>query len=408
MKSAAFVGLLFFAAGSAAFAAESMAPAPHAGEGGVPMFERDMSWPQVPTAWTHGAAVSWAAADDQDHIWLITRPRELTNLDPNTPKTAVPPPVLEFDQAGKYLRGWGGQSGPGYAWPGNEHGLTYDSRGFFWILGNNDNSSGRSKLPSDSQVLKFTKDGKFVAAFGKPGQIGSNKTDVLRGAANSYYYAKTNELLVSDGYGNSRIVVYDADTGQVKRTWGAYGNKPLDAADRVSTVKDSGRGDGGRSPFPALADKLQQFDTVHDVKMSNDGMVYVADRNNKRIQVFTIDGKFVTEKFLGLDSQFPLQARSVGFSPDQRFLYIGGTPVIWILNRQTLEVLGSVYTGIGTPGHPPGHGVSVDHQGNLYLVQADTTGLDGKTPNSFGAYRWKFTGHSPVVTCCTEGMHAKE
>ena len=110
--------------------------------------------------------------------------------------------------------------------------------------------------------------------------------------------------------------------------------------------------------------------------------------------------------FLGLDNTFPLQARSVGFSPDQRFLYIGGTPVIYILNRASLEVLGTIFTGIGTPSHPPGHGVSVDKEGNFYLVQADTTGLDGKTPNSFGAYKWRFTGYSPKVTCCEEGVRA--
>jgi DNA-binding beta-propeller fold protein YncE len=404
MKFAALAACCVALTSGTTLAAEGMmAAAPHAGEGGVPQFERDMSWPQLPPAWNKGAAVSWAAVDEQDHIWLITRPREITNLDPNAPKAAIPPPVLEFDQAGKYLRGWGGQSGPGYAWPGNEHGLTIDSKGTFWILGNNDASGGRSKLPSDSQVLKFTRDGKFVKAFGTPGQIGSNKTEVLRGAANSAYYAKTNELFVSDGYGNSRIVVYDADTGAVKRTWGAYGNKPLDAADRPAPEKDT------RGPWTPVAEALQQFNTVHDVKISDDGLVYVADRNNKRIQVFTPDGKFVTEKFLGLDSKFPLQARSVGFSPDQRFLYIGGTPVIYILNRQSLEVLGTVFTGIGTPGHPPGHGVSVDRQGNLYLVQADTTGLDGKTPNSFGAYRWKFKGYSPAAKCCVgEGVHAKD
>ena len=402
MKSMTVVGMMLSLAVGAQ--AAELAPAPHAGEGGVPQFERDMSWPQLPKEWNRGAAVSWAAADDQDHIWLITRPRELVNLDPNTPKAAIPPPVLEFDQTGKYLRGWGGESGPGYAWPGNEHGLTFDPKGFIWILGNNDNSNGRGKLPSDSQVLKFTRDGKFVKAFGTPGQIGSNKTDVLRGAANSYYYAKTNELLVADGYGNSRIVVYDADTGKVKRTWGAYGNQPLDAADRPAPEK-SARSNGA---FEPVADTLQQFNTVHDVKMSDDGMVYVADRNNKRIQVFTIDGKFVTEKFLGLDSKFPLQARSVGFSPDQRFLYIGGTPVIYILNRKSLETLGTIFTGIGTPGHPPGHGVSVDHHGNLYLVQADTTGLDGKSTTTFGAYRWKFTGYSPAAPCCVgEGVRAK-
>ncbi len=406
MKTAALVGCFVAMVSGATLAAEAnVAPAPHVGEGGVPQFERDMSWPKVPAAWNRGAAVSWAAADDQDHIWLITRPRELSNLEPKIPASAIPPAVLEFDQDGKYLRGWGGESGPGYAWPGNEHGLTFDPKGFVWILGNNDNSNGRSKFPSDSQVLTFTRDGKFVKAFGTPGQIGSNKTDVLRGAANSYYYAKTNELLVADGYGNSRIVVYDADTGKVKRTWGAYGNKPLDAADRPVPEK-AARASG---PFEPLAAQLQQFATVHDVKMSDDGLVYVADRNNKRIQVFTIEGKFVTEKFLGLDSTFPLQARSVGFSPDQRFLYIGGTPVIYILNRKTMETLGTIFTGVGTPGHPPGHGVSVDHHGNLYLVQADTTGLDGQSKDgAFGAYRWKFTGYSPATPCCQgEGVRAK-
>src|SRR4051812_37646067 len=118
MKRAAF-GLFAFAfVANASLAAEGTpASAPHPGEGGVPQFERDMSWPKIPKAWTHGAAVSWAAADDRNHIWLITRPKELAILDPKIDKSAVPPPVLEFDQAGNYLRGWGGQSGPGYVWP---------------------------------------------------------------------------------------------------------------------------------------------------------------------------------------------------------------------------------------------------------------------------------------------------
>jgi hypothetical protein len=80
--------------------------------------------------------------------------------------------------------------------------------------------------------------------------------------------------------------------------------------------------------------------------------------------------------------------------------------VIYILNRESLEVLGTIFTGIGTPGHPPGHGVSVDNDGNLYLVQADTTGLDGKSTTTFGAYKWRFTGYSPKVACCEEGVRA--
>ena len=141
--------------------------------------------------------------------------------------------MIEFDGAGNLIQGWGGQNGPGYLWPANEHGISIDSKGFVWIVGNYDNSSTNAdnaakdptKPANDSQVLKFTKAGKFVMAIGKPGLVGSNKTEVLRGATTPLYYEKTNELYVTDGYGNSRVVVFDADTGKVKRMWGAYGRK---------------------------------------------------------------------------------------------------------------------------------------------------------------------------------------
>jgi DNA-binding beta-propeller fold protein YncE len=117
---------------------------------------------------------------------------------------------------------------------------------------------------------------------------------------------------------------------------------------------------------------------VHDVDISNDGLVYVSDRGNKRVQVFTPEGKFVAEQFVGLSSKYPLQARSTAFSPDQRFLYVGGTPVVYILNRKTLEVLGSFVTG-SAQGHPPGHQIAADHKGNIYVVQAELTGADGSS-----------------------------
>ena len=376
-----------------AIAAEGTpAEAPHVGEGGVPMFERDMSWPQLPPAWTVGASVSWVSPDAQDNIWIITRPKDLAERNPGAAKTAIPPAVIEFDQQGKFLQGWTGKDGSGYAWPANEHSISVDSKGFLWIIGSNQNPTNEpKKLANDSQILKYTTAGKFLMAIGKPNLVGSNKTDVIRGASDSFYVAKTNELFVSDGYGNSRVIVYDADTGKMKRMWGAYGKTPLDKEDRPPAPKEA------RSVFPMLAHTLQQFETAHGIRVSDDGLVYLADRNNKRLQVFTTDGKFVTEKFLGLDSEFPLQARSVAFSPDQRFLYVGGTPVIYILNRKTLEVLGTIHTGIGTPGHPPGHSVGTDHHGNLYVTQADPTGLDGTSKTTFGVYRWKFTGYSPAT-----------
>jgi DNA-binding beta-propeller fold protein YncE len=114
------------------------------------------------------------------------------------------------------------------------------------------------------------------------------------------------------------------------------------------------------------------------------------------VQVFTPEGKFVAEQFVGLDSKYYLQARGAAFSPDQRFLYVGGTPVIYILNRKTLEVLGSFDVGEGAQDHPPGHQITADHKGNLYVVQAELTGADGKSGGT-GAYKWVFKGYSPAT-----------
>jgi hypothetical protein len=339
------------------------------------------------------------AVDAQDHIWILSRPHSLAH-----PRTTAPdlvsipaPPVMEFDNEGNFIQGWGGQSGPGYQWPSNEHSITVDYKGFVWILGNADGKMNNpAGLPNDNQVLKFTRDGKFVMAIGQSGQTGSNATEVLKGATSVRVYPKTNEVFVSDGYGNSRIMVYDADTGKFKRMWGAYGNKPLDK-DQRPPVEPSKPNE--LCPMVCgIWSVFQQFELPHDIKISNDGLAYVADRGNKRIQVFTPDGKYVAQQLIGFDSKYPLQARSVAFSPDpaQRFLYVSGAPDIFILNRRTLEVLGSF--NIGTPqGDPPGHLINVDHEGNVYAVQAELSGPEGH--GGAGAQKFTFKGYSPKVSC---------
>jgi hypothetical protein len=378
------------------FGQASAPPAPHIGEGGIPQFEKDPAWPKVPAKWKMGYG-SAVAADEQDHIWILSRPRTLppSALD----QTSSPaPPVMEFDNAGNFVQGWGGESGSGYQWPSNEHGITVDSKGFVWVVGNADGARNNpANLPNDNQVLKFTKTGQFVMAIGQSGQTGSNKTEVLRGATGLHYYARTNELFVSDGYGNNRVMVYDADSGAFKRMWGAYGNKPLDAEDRPPRSAPT------LIPWVAVSEVLQQFASpVHDVKVSDDGLVYVADRGNKRVQVFTLDGRYIAEQFVGIDSKYYLQVRGIAFSPDQRFLYLGGTPVVYILNRRTLEVLGAFDTGEGSQDHPPGHQIGADSRGNIYVVQAELTGADGKSGGT-GAYKWVFKGYSPATTCCEGG-----
>ena len=389
------VGWLIPRASPPAFGQAGSAEAPHIGEGGLPQFEKDPGWPKVPARYRMGFG-SAVAIDQQDHVWILSRPRTLENPRSTASdlKSVPAPPVMEFDNAGNFIQGWGGESGPGYQWPSNEHGITVDSKGFVWVLGNADGKRGNpANLPNDNQVLKFTKNGKFVLAIGKSGQTGSNATEVLRGASGLRVYPKTNELFVSDGYGNSRIMVYDADTGTFKRMWGAYGRKPLDEAARPPRSKP------GEIPWVAVSEVLRQFGSpVHDVDISNDGLVYVSDRGNKRVQVFTPEGKFIAEQFVGLDSEYGLQARSTAFSPDQRFLYVGGTPVIYILNRRTLEVLGSFVTG-SAQDHPPGHQVAADQKGNLYAVQAELTGADGASGGT-GAYKFLFKGFSPATRCC--------
>jgi DNA-binding beta-propeller fold protein YncE len=296
------------------------------------------------------------------------------------------PPVLEFDSAGNFIQGWGGaqgSAGAGYEWPENEHGLHVDSKGFVWVVGN--------AMPQDGQILKFTRAGKFVMQIGKSGQTGGNTTSFLLGASGLRVHPKTNELFVSDGYGNSRVMVYDGESGGFKRMWGAYGRKPVDPPSIAIGAPTS-----ATSQIPSgIAERLQHFKTVHDVDLSKDDLVYVADRGNKRVQVFTLDGKYVAQQFVGLDSPEYQQARSTAFSHDsqQRFLYVAGSPVIYILNRKTLEILGDFVIG-AAQANPPGHQIAADQRGNLYAPQAAQTGPDG-TGGGATVQKFAFRGFSP-------------
>jgi hypothetical protein len=344
--------------------------APQMARVGTPMFERDPSWPQVPAKWRIGN-VSTATADAQNHIWIIHRPRTL----PEDQRAMAAPPVIEFDYAGNVVQAWGGE-GKGYEWPLNEHGLHVDHKGFVWVLGSD---------KRDGQILKFTRDGKLVMQIGGRDKVGDSNSQYLNRPAGLDVYPKTNELFVSDGYGNRRVIVFDADTGAYKRHWGAYGRKPVDIGAPKFDPAD---------PWRGYAEHLQQFDTVHDVAVSNDGLVYVADRGHKRVQVFTLEGKYIAQQFVGVDSLEYLQARSVAFSadPQQMFLYVAGNPSIFILNRKTLEIVGSVETG-EVQRHPPNHQIGADGKGNIYTVQAAVTGADGKS-GGVGVQRFVFKGLS--------------
>jgi hypothetical protein len=351
----------------------------------VPKFVVDPSWPHIPNGWTLGP-VSSAACDYDGNIWILHRPRSVK------PGVKTAPPVLEFDEAGNYIQGWGGQSGDGYTWPSTEHGITVDYKGNVWISGNG----------NDDQILKFTRDGKFIMQIGHPAQKKTNAdmTSLWRPADVSVY-PKTNEIFVADGYGNKRVIVFDAETGAYKRMWGAFGNTPMDDAPRPpaltgdaakaaaveeETKRTLATGFDPKDPGPS-----QFVPPVHGIKVSNDGLVYVADRGGKRVQVFTTDGKYITQVWIdrwclavGGGCNNGNTAASVAFSADpaQRFLYVASrSPArIWVFDRKTLQALDS----FGRPGIAPGefdvlHHMTTDNKGNLYSSEVE----DGRRIQKF-------------------------
>jgi hypothetical protein len=346
-------------------------------QAGTPRFELDPTWLKVPAGWVLGQ-VSSTAGDAEGHLWVLHRPRSVRA------GQATGPPVMEFDADGRYLRGWGGP-GQGYDWPESEHGIFVDYRGHVWIGGQGD----------DDQILKFTNDGTFMLQIGRPGQPKSNRsTTSLWRPSDVFVYPPTNELFVSDGYGNKRIIVFDADTGAYKRMWGAFGNEPRDDEPARQTSATPGAGGASRALATELASSdpgPPQFSTVHGVKVSNDGLVYAADRGGKRVQVFTLDGRYIAQAWIdrwclaaGQGCGNGETAASVAFSADadQRFLYVASrSPArIWILDRKSLVALDS----FGRPGIAPGefnvlHHLTTDAQGNLYTAEVQ----DGRRVQKF-------------------------
>ena len=323
----------------------------------VPIFEYDPTFPKpLPETWAIGP-IGGMAVDREDHLFVVQRPGGLltnerfSGADDTPPKAecCIPaPPVLEFDQNGTLVRSWGGP-GSGYDWPQSEHGVFVDHKDIVWLAGNG---------AKDHQILKFTKQGKFLQQFGKPGMSkGSADTSNMRGPANLAVDPANNEVFVADGYGNRRVIVLDGDTFAFKRMWGAYGNRPDDA--------DPG-------PFNPDAPVAQQFRLPHNISVSRDGHVYVADRPNNRIQVFRKDGTFVKESFIARRTLLVGAASGFALSPDpgQRFLYMidGANHRVWILNRETLHVIAR----FGQQGLWGGylnvpHAIAVDSKGNIYV-----------------------------------------
>lgn len=347
----------------------------------APMFEVDPMWPKpLPNHWIIGSAIG-VTVDSRDHVYIVHRQGSLNARtevgaaqDPPTGACCNPaPPVLEFDPDGNLVGHFGGPS-KDYDWPTSNHGITADHKDNLWIGGNGG---------SDAHMLKFTRDGKFLKQFGVPNaRHMSGEGSDAKYAGDSHdkksfgrvaevsIDPKNNEAYVADGYLNKRVAVLDADTGEFKRYWGAYGNEPSD--------EDLGR----YNPQAPLAKQFRN--PVHCAEPTNDGYLYVCDRPNDRIQVFTFDGKFVKEKQYAKETLGDGSVWDVAFSKDaeQKYMYIadGKNMKVYIADRESLEIL----TSFGDGGRQPGqffavHNVATDSKGNIYTVET----YEGKRVQKF-------------------------
>ncbi|MBD2749496.1 hypothetical protein IC232_22720 [Microvirga sp. BT688] len=433
----AFVGVSFLAVMAALGTGQLLLQKAIAQGKEAPRFEVDPFWPKpMPNNWVLGQTIG-VAVDSRDHIWIVHRGSDPAALD-NT-ELAVPitgnragqrvgeccnpsPPVMEFDQAGNLVNSWGGPSPTReYEWPSSNHGIAVDAEGFVYIGGNG---------AGDAHVLKFTRDGKFVAQWGRAGarqaKPAAAASDPLAGyagvapggsvpaagaatpaagtaapsagatpaasaaapsaaapaaAAAPTYQANShdqesfgrvakidlvesaNEAYLSDGYLNHRVAVVDMDTGKIKRYWGAYGKPPTDEV---------------LPPYNPAAPVAQQFaNPVHCSNVSNDGLVYVCDRANDRIQIFRTDGTFVKEVFVATQTLADGSVWDIDFShdPEQRFLYVadGVNEHVRVFNRQTMEELYNFGYGGRQPGMFLGvHSIAVDSKGNIYTTETYT------------------------------------
>ena len=331
----------------------------------IPVFEVDSGWPKVPEKWRLGDASS-IGIDAQDNVYVLHRPRTLKAGQPAAPA------ILVFDAAGNFRSAWGGP-GQGFEWPEREHGVHVDFRGRVWIGGNNCPARGLPGLKpvGDDQLLKFTPEGRFLLQIGRSTQSkGNADARNLHQPADVWVHRKTNELFVADGYGNHRVAVFDADSGAFKRMWGAFGNKPVDRDEcPPPSLKSVPEGPGP-----------DQFSIVHAIRVSDDGFVYVADRENRRVQVFTLHGKYVNQ-LVRHNAPF---ARNLALShdPGQQFLYVGGGVDIVVVDRRTMQIV-DLIGGQGFLGG--GHQIATDSKGNLYVAATNR----GMQKLAFKGYRSK-------------------
>ncbi len=345
-----------------------------------PTFAVDKLWPMpLPNHWILGS-ITGVAVDRHDHIWIAQRAASLNTRTEaglmTTPPSAeeccsAAPPILEFDASGKLLVTWRGP-GQGYDWPTSIGAIVVDANDNVWITaagvpepaaaaagatgvvgrgGNRGGAAPPAEPPTDAHVIEFSSAGAFIRQIGKPGDTSATNPANLDQPADLAVDAQAHEVYVADGGTHQRVAVFDVTTGAFKRQWSGHG---------------------------------QPFARLSSIALSKDGLVYVGDRKNNRVQVFKHDGSFVSEAAIAPNTLGNGSVWDVALSSDaaQRYLIVadGQNEQVLMFDRRTLAPV----TSFGDGGRWPGRfyavdAVAMDSHGNVYTGE----GYEGKRVQKF-------------------------
>lgn len=365
MMRALWMGMAVLTAGISAPALSQQQPSVPAAS--LPQFRYEIDWVKLPANLVMGD-VTAVAVDRRDHVWVLHRPRSVKDR----PAGEIAAPIVELGPDGKYIRSFGGPS-DAYEWPEVEHSLAVAANGDIWIGG-----SLMKVEHGDDMLLAFDRNGRFLRQIGKRGASKGNADDQnFKAPADIFADDRGHEIYVADGYGNQRVVVLSSD-GKFRRKWGAFGKAPPETAP---------------SAFATAAPKAEGGDTfngVHGIERSRDGLVYVSDRINQRIQVFTPAGQYRGQVFINKGLKSPATASGITFSRDrgQKYMFVAdwGNGMMVIVDRKALKVLGAIGSAGTEPGQFKGpHLIDSDSKGVIYVAEVQGRRLQRLVPTGVSA-----------------------
>lgn len=324
------------------------------GDHSAPRYVADEKPPiTVPPGRTLGSVTGVQVSPD-GHIWVLHIAANMAWGPPgqSTDPADRLPPVCEFDAAGNFLRGWGGadhlpREGGLAQWPRQEETIHFDDEGTLWVFG--------ADTAYDHAVQRFTRDGQLLLRIGRFGEAGDDGAPHLLGCPTDCWHdVAAREVYVTDGYLNHRVAVFNSDTGAFLRAWGAYGQPPRAGANASESFANP----------------------VHAICRGPDGLLYVSDRKNDRVQVFDAVGRgearYVREIALDVASPFGA-AFNVVFTPDRRHMLIndGSNSRLWALDLERWELTGQFMAPDSEGADLSGtvHKIATDAAGNLLLAR---------------------------------------